>query len=365
MSVLQSHVRVFVRQAVCALPLLGLTALTHAQAIEFSSLDEAPAIQQRIRDERQQGNLETAWDLEQALLALVAQHPADVRSARIIRDVGDYRLDILSRYTSGEYTPEIVLGCYYLDNQDHTEVRQRGSTPMMSSSARRAETNTCAVGSNHRAMLALAEEAESWYVQSARILMQNEQATADEVRDVAIKAAATSYRVSDYRTGRSVLNALLTYQTEHGASAVARAETLALLGDWDLLFVEHFGSRYADSAGDSYAQVIALLNENDVSESEFNSIFPPQTPILLPAFSTHSLSTQQTPAAAGYVDIAFEIRDTGKATRIDVVGASPDLPREVERDVVNTIKFSRFRPIAANGQLLESAPVTVRYYVSD
>ena len=365
MTALQLPVCTFFQRAVRALPALLLPVLVLAQGAEFSSLDEAPALQQRIAEERRQGNAEAAWELERALIALVANYPDDLRTARILRDIGDYRMDVLARYSAGEFPAEIVLGCYYFQNQDHTAVRQRGSTPMTSSSGSRAETNSCAVGSNRRAMLQLAEDAANWYIQSARIMMRNEQAPVDEVRDVTIKAVATSYRVSDYRTGRSMLDALLSYQTEHGASGLARAETLALLGDWDLLFAEHFGSRYVEFALATYREVLALLDETDVAASGVASIFSPQTPILLPAFASNRLLSGQALDRSEYLDVNFEIRDNGKTASIKVVDSSDGLSRSVVREVEDTIRHGRFRPFAANGQLLESEPVTVRYYIAD
>src|SRR5262245_26504137 len=55
----------------------------------------------------------SAWDIEQQLLALASRHPDDVRTARILRETADRRMDVLDRYSSGQLPPEIQLGCYY------------------------------------------------------------------------------------------------------------------------------------------------------------------------------------------------------------------------------------------------------------
>ena len=114
------------------LPLFPLQA--GAQDMAVRSLDEAPAIQQRIREERQQGNAEAAWNLEQALLELAVQNPDDVRSGRILSDTGDFRLIMLSRYAAGEVVPEIELGCYYSHGPQLIDVSRRGSQPLMAGS---------------------------------------------------------------------------------------------------------------------------------------------------------------------------------------------------------------------------------------
>ena len=80
---------------------------------------------------------------------------------------------------------------------------------------------------------------------------------------------------------------------------------------------------------------------------------------------TSPLLLQQTPEAREFVDVTFEIEDSGRSSRIEILDSSENATRAQLRDLENTIKNSRFRPIAANGRVLESAPVTVRYYVSD
>jgi TonB family protein len=131
------------------------------------------------------------------------------------------------------------------------------------------------------------------------------------------------------------------------------------MGDWNLLFTRHFGTRYSDSAIELYEQALALLSEHRVFD---DSVFSPQTPILLPDFAQDRLMSERSPDSVDYVDIEFEIRKDGRTRRARVVESSGNVPRGAQRDVMDTIKSGRFRPIAENGQLLESAPVTVRYY---
>jgi len=329
------------------------------------SLAEAQVIQERIREERLLGNPEDAWYIEQDLLRLVVNNPDDVRSARILRDVGDYRIDILTRYDSGEFPPEIVLGCYYSSSKQFTAMSQRGSRPLAVGPGGDEGFTTCAAGSRRTARLGLAEEALLFYLESARILLRLEDADGDEVRELFMKLLETSYLTSNYRIGRQSLESLLSLQEAHSESWLTRAQTLAFMGDWDLLFAEYFGTKYADSAAVSYARALSMLAEHGVAEDAVNSIFNPPTPVLLPAFAANRLISVKTAESTGHVDVSFEIRESGQSTRIKVLDSPVNAPRSAVRDLINTIKQGRFRPIAANGRLVESAPVTVRFYVGN
>lgn len=346
-----------------ALLLAALPTLAWAQAAELGTLDDASEVQQRIDEERQQGNAEAAWNLEQALLELALRNPEDLRSAWILRDIGDRRVDTLARYDAGEFTPDVIFGCYFNNSGQFDAATRRGSQPLSSSTGTVTDNSTCATGSRRRARLALAAEALSFYVESARIMLRSEQADADEVRDVLMKLLTASYRSSNYRIGRWGLQQLLTFQETNSESWLARGQTLALLGDWDVLFSRHFGTKYSDAAIETYQETLDLLTEHDIADDAVNSIFSPQVPVLLPAFAPSSLKTQPTGDSTEYVDVSFEIEDSGKTARVRAVESSADGSRSAQRDLINTIKHGRFRPVAANGRLLESAPVTVRYYI--
>lgn len=349
----------------CALLSAMLPMLACAQTTEFDTLEDVPEIQQLIGEERQQGNAEAAWNLEQALLRLALRHPEDERSALILRDIGDRRIDTLARYDAGEFAPDIVFGCYFNNTSQYEEATRRGSQPLSSSTGSVTDNSTCAAGSRRRARQALAEEALSFYVEAARIMLRSAQTSDDDLRQLLTKLLTISYRSSNYRIGRWGLQSLLRFQEENSESAFDRAQTLALLGDWDVLFARHFGRQYSDAAAATYEQAIALLSEHDVVDDAVNSIFAPQVPVQLPAFTTSSLVSRQTADSTGYADVTFEIEDSGKTARVKILDSSDDAPRSTLRDLVNTIKHGRFRPIAANGRLLESAPVTVRYYIND
>ena len=56
------------------------------------TLDQAPLIRQLIRNSLALGDHDAAWELEQGLLRLAERDPNDLRTARILSDVGDRRM---------------------------------------------------------------------------------------------------------------------------------------------------------------------------------------------------------------------------------------------------------------------------------
>ena len=110
------------------------------------SLEQAPSIQRLIAHEEERGNAESAWMLEQELLALAGRNRDDLRIAPILRDSGDKRMEILDRYDAGELPLEVILGCYYNDSQEYLKVQRRGSRPLMTAPGHNVQ-NSCGAGS--------------------------------------------------------------------------------------------------------------------------------------------------------------------------------------------------------------------------
>ena len=76
------------------------------------SLEQAPLIRQLMRNAEAIGDIGAAWKLEQELLTLARRNSEDMRSASILSEAGDRRMDVLDRYLGGEMPSEIILGCY-------------------------------------------------------------------------------------------------------------------------------------------------------------------------------------------------------------------------------------------------------------
>ncbi|HEX6993637.1 MAG TPA: tetratricopeptide repeat protein [Gammaproteobacteria bacterium] len=326
-------------------PELAIAALQQARQVVrvnygLFSLEEAPLLRDWIRAERTRGNFEGAWDVEQKLLNLVKRNANDVRVVPILREIADRRLDILERYTRGEYPPEIILGCYY-------STREMGE---------------CRSGSRGTAKAALLGEALSYYSSAIETLLRTEGYSSDELPGMLMELARICYEHGRRWLGRNSLRFMLAYSVENSAPLFTQTNALVQIADWDLVFAEDRSA--ADSALEVYQQAYARLRDNGVEQASIERLFSPDVPVVLPAFRPNPLASAKTPETTGSIEIAFEITKYGEPDHVEVVAATNASEDEQDR-LVHLIKTSRFRPIVTDGRVEEAARVTVRYHLHD
>jgi len=80
------------------------------------SVEEALLLWRLVQIDEARGNVEAAWNLEEEVLALVKRYPTDLRRVPILREIAKKRMDVLTRYQTGESPPQILLGCYYSES---------------------------------------------------------------------------------------------------------------------------------------------------------------------------------------------------------------------------------------------------------
>lgn len=336
----------------------------------LSSLEQVPLIRRLIGREAARGNVEATWELEQELVKLAVRNPDDVRSAGIFIEMGDKWMDILRRYDAGEFPEEIVLGCFYDDSLVHLQAARRGSRPLRTARSldhtAGLEARNCGAGARSQARRSLVASAQQYYVQSAMLLRQNEEHAGDELRRVLTALVRTSYLFTNPGLGARSLRSLLDhYERTNPEAWLPQIETRVQIGDWDLLYASHLGTKYERSAAEAYEQAYDLLLEHGIAQDSIDAIFSPDMPIVLPSFVKNPLVSIETPRSRGYIDVAFIIARNGKSRQIEVLETTRDVPRSAERDLVRTIKFSRFRPRVTDGRFADSAPIVVRYHVND
>lgn len=328
------------------------------------SLEQAPAIRRLIAREEARGNSVGAWDLEQGLLALSVRHPDDVRSAGIIRDTADRRLNILERYEAGEFPPEIVLGCYYNDAGEHLRAQVRGSRPLTAYPGAR-QSDACASGSGTRAKRALAGEVMTLYSAAAAFYLGKQDFASAELGEVLTEVVRVSYRYGNPGLGRTALNHLVTHESESSASALRQAAALVHLADWELLYSPVWGTRYRDSALATYEEAYASLIEHGVPQAEIDRLFSPDTPVVLPHFAPSPLAADGVHESVPYVDVSFVVTRIGRSSNVRVLEASENLSRADQRTLVRTIRHGRFRPRMIGGELADSEPLVARLYLTE
>ena len=327
------------------------------------SLEQAPIIRQLVRRMQASGNAETAWALEQELLELARRHPDDSRSAQIFRETGDRRLELLRRYDAGERLAEIALGCYYDDSKEYLKAKVRGSRPIFSAPMSELR-NKCAAGSKNQARRAILLEAQSYYFASADILLANEEYT-NELRQALWEIVRSSARYYTPIPGRQALQLLRAFEDRESEVLLPRIEAQVRIADHDLLYSPVLGTKNRDSALAEYLDAYALLAEHGIGEDTVREMFAPEMPIVLPAFMPNPLVSPESPDSIGHIDIRFQVGADGKGSDIEVLDSSANASRAAARDLVETIKRSRFRPLIEDNELLDPATFTLRYYLDD
>jgi hypothetical protein len=329
------------------------------------SLEQAPLLEQAIRNEESRGDAETAWDLEQELLSLVAFNRNDLRTVPILHEMGDKRMDLLERYFAGEIPPQIVLGCYY--------------------------GNSCVAGSRGRVIRSIVKEAKSYYAQAVYALLENGRYSGDEIEELLAKLVRSSYRYGDYRGVGPVFRRIIASESDASSSVPprSRTDTLIQAADWDVLLSNAVESLYdydfarqlygpghdeRERAGSEkdYDDVLALyeqayrqLESQGIDRASIEALFSPKIPIVLPTVFANPLVSGETADSKGYIDVAFEITRRGKARRVEILDTTSNASSEQTKELVRRIRLSLFRPRITNGQVVDRAPVVFRYYLSD
>jgi hypothetical protein len=318
------------------------------------SMEEVAVLRQQIRIERSMGDVPAAWDLEQRLIGIVNEHPTDLRTAPILTEIADERMNILDRYVAGKLPPEIRLGCYYKgpppsDSMIDTLVYAQAA---------------CTSGNRSDVIAALTAEAWSHYAKAIDVLVANRAYARNELKDLEWKLIRSAYERRAFGSGRQRLNRLVAYDVATGAPLVARVESVLRVTDWDLLAAHANGIllRCADELK-TYREANAELDSEQVEQAAIDALFAPKIPIVLPTFLANPLASGKTPESRGHIDVTFEVTECGRSKHVAVLDAE-NATRAERRALVRVIQHSSFRPRAVDGRITDLAPVVLRYYLN-
>ncbi|HEU4616979.1 MAG TPA: tetratricopeptide repeat protein [Gammaproteobacteria bacterium] len=340
---------------------LAITAFEQARQLVrvhygLYSLEEAPLLQRLVENAAAAGDSASAWALEKQLMGLVDRHPNDPRTVPILRGVADRRMDVLSRYIAGDFPPEIVLGCYY----------NAGETPTPDPWGYGfGSIGSCHAGSRSVVIRSLLAEAHSYYTRALDTLVRNQGYSSDELPDFSRQLVRIGYQYADYSLAADGLRHLARYESEHATSPAGRTHAEIQLIDWKVLLyrVSHgYSGRYAPVL-EQYEQAYERLSQEGAEPASIEQIFSPAMPVVLPAFMPNPLVSEETPESTGYIDVAFEINEYGRAEHIEVLGAE-NAARGAERRLVHLIKGSLFRPRIVDGRIDDDSRVVLRYYLN-
>jgi hypothetical protein len=334
-------------------PALAVVALGQAvHVVRFNyglySLEQAPLIRQSIAGAEALGDHWSAWELERGLLRLALRNPDDPRTAEILRDTADRRMEMLAKYKAGEFPPELIFGCYYAGPhvQNLDDVTDR----------------SCVSGSAGTARAALAMEAGHYYARAVEILLRNKNHSSDDLPRLFRDLVAISYEYGEYvdpSIGRKSLSYLLAYQTSNSAPLRDQIDTLLQIADWDLLHA--VGLNEMDAALAEYARAYDLSQRAGVGQESIREMFAPDTPVALPMFVPSPQVVDGQREDSRHIDFAVELDKYGRTRRVQILGTTPDATRAVAKHVENVIFQSRFRPRLVDGRVADRERVVVRY----
>ena len=374
----------------------------------LTSADEALLLQQQIRSEQALGLHERVWDLQQEMVTAARHHHDDIRMLPIFRELAEERLDLIEKVRVGERPPMIYAGCYNgepLPPYDYT--RGEWHPPVPAGEVSGFTTPSCYGGINQDLIFKLRTEIVMYYADAIETILRTGDYANEELRQLeraavrlggrrwrsALSAKADGSFVScpagtlDEFLALEILDSclapvgrgqgfvvanvgnppglirLIQYEIRSAAPATARANAIAELADWYVLFVP------ADRRRFHVPQVVFALYERAYGELQQSGdiqastqMFAPELPVTLPTYEPNPFASAATESAR-HVDVSFDVTKYGLAERIEILDTSTGATREEKQDLIRLIESTSFRPRMVNGAVADAARVSLRYRV--
>jgi hypothetical protein len=319
----------------------------------LSSFAEAPLVRQLVQIEEGKGNAAAAWGLEQELLGMIYRRPGPrPGAASMLREIADKRLDVLERYSMGQFPPQVELGCYY----GGTRVATAQTIP-----------GSCRSGTSSSVKQALYEETRLYYLDTIEMIQLSEGRSAAEIPELYLSTVRAMYAArNDYDTesiGWAQLRSIHASLVKYSKPLPDQMNALVNMADWDLRFAG--GRQQNEAAFQAYEALFERLQQEGLEQSFIDEVFSPSVPVVVPAFSPNRLVSSEAPDSSGYIDVAFEITKYGEGKAIEILDTSTNATDDARIRLRDLIKRSRFRPRMADGAFEDPARVVVRYYVND
>lgn len=391
---------------------LAIVALEEARYVTrvhqgLASADEALLLRQQIRSEKDLGDHERVWDLEQDMITIARQHHDDSRMLSIFRDLAEDWSGVIEGVRAGERPPMIYLGCYYgalLPPYDDTRGKRRAPLPMGDGGG----GPNCSSGSRDGIIGRLQSELLMYYADAIETILKSGDYGSQELREFEQTALRlrSGRRITVMRYGESggsftycsggtldhylaleILDSclapvgrgenfvaanvggavglirLISYEIRSGAPAADCARAIAALADFTLVAIpvdrRHFEERAINLALGFYERAYRELQQgNDVEATA--QIFAPELPVTLPTFAPNPFTSAAT-TSSRYIDVTFAVTKYGRGEQIEILATSKDVTREEKRDLIFLIESTSFRPRVVDGELADAAPVALRY----
>ncbi|MBT8446101.1 MAG: hypothetical protein HKO62_02390 [Gammaproteobacteria bacterium] len=163
------------------------------------------------------------------------------------------------------------------------------------------------------------------------------------------------YRMSDtYRRGRDALQKIVDFYAAQNSAL--EADALALLGDW---YQMH---RKFERAQTTYAQAYDIAVQRDEADQVTERLFSSPRPLPVTLMKSE-VDEQFSSEDLNYVVMTFDVSPSGRASNVNIVESSPDLPTRELRNARRWARSNRFRPRMEDGKPVAATNVTLRYAI--
>jgi TonB family protein len=169
---------------------------------------------------------------------------------------------------------------------------------------------------------------------------------------VGIGNSFRNQRIPEGQGVSALRDALALLLAEKDPNALAIAEVLRDLGDWEIAFNK------VGYDGAEYRRAWQLLGDVDNGDSLRSAWFTGPAYVLREPISQRGISQEQD-APAGHVLVKFDLDAMGRSTNVVIVESEP--PGFKDESVLRHVRRSRFRPQMANGELVPGAELALQF----
>jgi hypothetical protein len=106
----------------------------------------------------------------------------------------------------------------------------------------------------------------------------------------------------------------------------------------------------------------SLLVKNNIAQETIDELLSPEVPPVVPVLPESVVGTVHDRVLRGYVDAAVEFTRFGAVKRVEILGRSPAVTKDIEGDLRHFVSAQTFRPRFVNGELPRSDRFAARFY---
>jgi hypothetical protein len=141
------------------------------------------------------------------------------------------------------------------------------------------------------------------------------------------------------------------------------AKDLIALADWYLVFGFQGASGMSyGPAWDTYRMAHDLLVKGNVSREQIDELLSPEVPPPVPVLPESVVGTVRDRVPRGYVDASVEFTRFGDVKRVEILGRSPAVTKDIEEELRHYVAEQTYRPRFVNGELPRSDRFAARFY---